>query len=125
MIRYLKIGLIIAVMVVVGIFADFMATRNIGDIEQFYRVKTILSTINATLLISLLVTYVSMYKKLNSEFTIGLIVFSLILLLYALTSNPLLQWLFGFRAVGLGPFAMLPDLFATLALAVLFYLTMK
>ncbi len=150
--KYVKIWIIFAILLVVAVFADFLATQNvpspptsmfeprrlpfdrinidkyssiIGDIEIFYKVKTILSSINATLLVFLLVTYVDIYKKLRSEFTIGLIVFSLTLLLYALTSNPLLQWLFGYRAFGLGPFAMLPDLFTSLALAVLLYLTLK
>ena len=150
--KYVKIWIIFAVLLVVVVFADYLATQNspvpeisifeprqlppdqfnfdkyysyMGDIELFYKVKTILSTINATLLVFLLATYVDMYKKLRSEFTIGLILFSLILLLYALSSNPLLQWIFGFRAFGLGPFAMLPDLFTTLALVVLLYLTMK
>jgi len=66
-----------------------------------------------------------MYRKLKSKFTIGLILFSLTLLLYALTSNPLLQWIFGYQAFGLGPFAMLPEMFTTLAVAVLLYLTLK
>ena len=96
-----------------------------GDIELFYKVKTILSTINATLVVFLLATYVDIYKKLRSEFTIGLIIFSLTLFFYALSSNPLLQGLFGYRAFGLGPFAMLPDMFTTLALGVLMYLTLK
>lgn len=96
-----------------------------GDIEFFYTVKTVLSTINATLLVFLLVTYVDIYKNLKSEFTVGLIIFSMILLLYALVSNPLMQSIFGFRGIGLGPFAMLPDLFTCLALAVLLYLTLK
>ena len=150
--KYVKIWIIFAVLLVVSIFADYLATQNapfpstsifeprpvppgqfnfdtyysyIGDIELFYKVKTILSTINATLLVFLLATYLDMYRKIRSEFTIGLILFSLILLLYAFSSNPLLQWIFGFRAFGLGPFAMLPDLFTTLALVVLLYLTMK
>jgi hypothetical protein len=96
-----------------------------GDIELFYTVKTVISTINATLLIFLLITYIDIYTKTQSEFTIGLIIFSMVLLFYALTSNPLLQWTFGFRAFGLGPFAMLPDLFTCIALAVLLYLTIK
>jgi hypothetical protein len=149
--KYVKIWIIFAILLVVTVFADYLAAQNtpfsgvsifeprplpdrididqyysyMGDIELFYKVKTILSTINATLLVFLLATYVDMYRKLKSEFTIGLILFSLILFLYALSSNPLLQWLFGYRAFGLGPFAMLPDLFTTLALAVLLYLTMK
>jgi hypothetical protein len=49
----------------------------------------------------------------------------MILLLYALVSNPLMQKIFGFQGIDLEPFAMLPDLFTFLALAVLLYLTMK
>jgi len=150
--KYVKISIIFAILLVVAVLSDFLATQNapapptsifeprqlpfdridfdreffyMGDIELFYKVKTVLSSINATLLVFLLATYIDIYKKLQSEFTIGLIIFSLILLLYALSSNPLLQLLFGFQAFGLGPFAMLPDLFTTLALAVLLYLTMK
>jgi hypothetical protein len=62
---------------------------------------------------------------MRSEFTIGLILFSLILLFYAISSNPIMQSLFGFRAFGLGPFAMIPDLFTSIALTILLYLTMK
>ncbi len=152
--KYLKISMMFAILAVVAIVADFLVTQNaasqatsifephpipsdrfnyefgkyyslMGDIELFYKVKTMLSTINATLLVLLLATYIDLYKKLKSEFTLGLILFSLILLLYAISSNPLLQSFFGYWAFGLGPFAMLPDLFATFALAVLLYLTMK
>ena len=152
--KYLKLSLFFTFLAVVALFADFVATQNdassqrslfgprqipygqftsdpeqyysaIGDLELFYKVKTMLSTINATLLVLLLATYVDLYRKLKSEFTLGLILFSLILLLYAVSSNPLLQRFFGFWAIGLGPFAMLPDLFTTFALVVLLYLTMK
>jgi hypothetical protein len=151
--KFLKIGIICGVLVVVAVLADYLANQNtaftgisvfeprplpfdrinintyyysyIGDMELYYKVKTVLSSINATLLVVLLATYFDIYIKLKSEFTFGLIVFSLILLLYALSSNPLFQWLFGYQAFGLGPFAMLPDMFTSLALVVLLYLTMK
>ncbi len=107
----------------------FMAPRpnfqHRGDIELYYTIKTVISSINATLLVILLFTYVDIYRKTKSEFTIGLSIFSIILLLYALSSNPLVHYAFGFRAFGLGPFAMLPDLFTCGALAVLLYLTYK
>jgi magnesium-transporting ATPase (P-type) len=96
-----------------------------GDIEFFYMAETIVSTINVTLLIFLLLTYISIYRKTQSEFTIGLIIFSIIFLLNALTSNPLVIWAFGFRPFGLGPFALLPDLFTCAALALLLYLSIK
>jgi len=96
-----------------------------GDIQLYYTVKAVLTTINAALLVFLFSTYLGMYRKIKSDFTIGLMVFSTVLLLYALSSNPLLQWGFGFRAFGLGPFAMLPDLFTCVALTVLLYLTFR
>jgi len=96
-----------------------------GDIEFFYTAKTVISTINVTLLIFLLLTYISIYIKTRSEFTIGLVIFSMIFLLNALASNPLMIWTFGFRPFGLGPFALLPDLFTLGALVVLLYLSAK
>ncbi len=96
-----------------------------GDIELYYLVRTMLTTINVALLIFLFATYLGIYRKIKSDFTIGLMVFSMVLLLYALSSNPLVQYVFGFRAFGLGPFAMLPDLFTSVALAVLLYLTFR
>lgn len=140
--KYAKIGLMLAVLVAVALLSAFWTTtympatspfeprppfhdRIRGDIELFYTIKTVVSTINATLLIFLLIMYIGIYKKTQSEFTIGLIIFSMILLLYALSSNPLVHRTFGFYAFGLGPFAMLPDLFTCVALAVLLYLTVK
>jgi hypothetical protein len=97
----------------------------LGDIEFFYTVETVFSTINVTLSIFLLFTYIDIYRKTRSEFTIGLIIFSMVFLLNALASNPLVTWIFGFRAFGLGPFALLPDLFRFAALTVLLYLSLK
>ena len=96
-----------------------------GDIELFYTGKTVVSTVNVALVIILLLTYVEIYWKTRSEFTVGLIIFSIILLFYTVTSNPIMQWVFGFRAFGLGPFAMLPDLFACIALSILLYLSTR
>lgn len=150
--KYVKIGTFIAILVVVAVVSDYLATQNApspppsifeprplpfeepnddeqnffpGDIELYYKLQTSLSSINATLLVILLVTYVKMFTMIKSEFTLGLILFSLTLLFYTLTSNPILQRIFGFQAFGLGPFAMLPNMFTTIALAVLFYLTTK
>jgi hypothetical protein len=142
----MRIWLILATLIVVAILAALWATstfwfprfpwepweiherppENIpGDIEFFYTAKTVVSTINVTLLIFLLLIYISIYKKTRSEFTIGLVIFSMVLLLNALASNPLVIWAFGFQPFGLGPFALLPDLFTCVALAVLLYLSVK
>jgi len=95
------------------------------DIELFYTIKTVVSTVNIVLAAILLFTYIKIYSETRSEFTVRLIIFSTLLLLYTLTSNPVLHWIFGFRAFGLGPFAMLPDLFACIALSLLLYLSIK
>jgi len=138
----MKIWFMLATLVAVVVLAAFWATTRIpatppfdprwprgdrirGDIELFYTIKTVVSTVNVTLLIFLLITYMEIYMKTKSEFTIGLMIFSMVMLLYALTTNPLVHWIFGFRAEGLGPFAMLPDVFTCVALAVLLYLTFK
>jgi hypothetical protein len=96
-----------------------------GDFEFFYIAQTVLSTVNVALLAFLLTTYIDIYRKTRSQFTIGLIIFSLVFLLKTLTANPLFMWVFGFRAFGLGPFALLPDLFELAALTVLLYLSAK
>lgn len=96
-----------------------------GDVEFFYIAKTVVSTVNIALLIFLLIVYADIYRKTKSEFTVGLIIFSVILFLYALTSNPMMMWAFGFRPFGLGPFALLPDLFTFAALVVLLYLSIR
>ncbi|TRO47064.1 hypothetical protein E2P60_03965 [Candidatus Bathyarchaeota archaeon] len=96
-----------------------------GDFEFFYVAQTVLSTVNVALLIFLLTTYIDIYRKTRSHFTLGLIIFSLAFLFRTLTANPLFMWVFGFRAFGLGPFALLPDTFELVALSVLLYLSAK
>ena len=133
-------GLILITLIVVGVLATLWATstlwvsfgprrrpppENVLDIELFYTAETIISTINAALSIILLLLFISIYQKTRSEFTIGLMIFSTVLLLHALVSIPLIQHGFGFYQVGLGPFAMLPDLFTLAALSVLLYISVR
>lgn len=143
--KNVRTWLIVATLIVVAILAAFLAMSTFlfppswepwehrlppphqipEDIEFFYTLETVVSTVNVTLSIFLLLIYASIYLKTKSEFTIGLIIFSMVLLLNALVSNPFVIWVFGFREFGLGPFALLPDLFTFGALAVLLYLSAK
>jgi len=140
--RNVKIWLIMGTLIVVALLTTFWALISFhlplpgqqrpfpsqgvpGDIELYYTIRMVISTINVTLLFVLFITYISIYLRTKSEFTIGLMIFTIILLLNAITSNPLITQIFGFRAFGLGPFAMLPDLFTFVALIVLLYLTFK
>ena len=96
-----------------------------GDFELYYMFRTILSTVNIVLIIMLIFNYVSIYQKTHSEFTFGLLLFAIMLLIKDITLNPVIIGLGGFGIYGLGPFAFLPDLFEMSALLVLFYLSVK
>ncbi|MFX1482350.1 MAG: hypothetical protein ACFFCP_04090 [Promethearchaeota archaeon] len=88
-------------------------------------VKTIVSFINIVLIVTLLVLYYRIYSDIQSRFTMGLLLLILVLLMYAVTSNPLVHILFGYYPFGLGPFTVIPDLFTTFALLVLLYLSLE
>jgi hypothetical protein len=138
----MRIWLFLAILTVVALLATLWATSRIwlppflfehrgpfpqipADIEFFYTADTVVSSVNVTLSVFLLITYIGIYRKTRSEFTIGLIIFSLVFLLNALASNPFVIWAFGYRPLGLGPFALLPDLFTFVALVILLYLSLK
>ncbi|MCW4051477.1 MAG: hypothetical protein NWE89_17285 [Candidatus Bathyarchaeota archaeon] len=97
--------------------------REPGDLEIYYSMKAVLSSVNAFLLSIILLIYIRVYNDTGLNFSLGLVIFSVALLLYAITSNPLLVRVAGFMGQGLGPFAMLPDLFTCIASFTLLYLS--
>jgi len=131
--------MIVIAIVIIAVITGLWATRSFGvqgprpapprfiryDFQFFYTLETIISVVNTTLSIILLLMYINIYRKTQSQFTIGLIIFSVVLLLQAFVSLPLLHRAFGFYEFGLGPFVLLPDLFTCVALAVLLYLTFE
>jgi hypothetical protein len=142
--KRMQIGLVIAVLIAIALLAWFWALTHLpgppphlteskptpsrpvpGDMELFYTLDTVFSTLDATLLVALLALYLNTYVRRKVQFTLWLAIFCTVLLLDALTSNPIIQWAFGFSASGLGPFAMLPDVFTFVALVILLYLTLK
>jgi hypothetical protein len=80
--------------------------------------------INTGLSAILLVVYAQIYVSTHAQFTIGLVILSAVLLLYAISSNPLLQAL-SFRVYGFGLVEASPELFTTVAAVVLLYLSVK
>ena len=139
----LKIGLILTTIVAVTLLAAFWATATLdqppfqirhlpppgnfiqGDFEYFYIAFTIISTVNITLLAIVLLTYINIYNKTHSPFTIGLIIFAFAFLIKDILSHPFVIGLFRFGAYGLGPFAFLPGIFEVAALSALLYLSLK
>lgn len=148
--RNLKIfvifGLLLLMVAVTGLIVSFITTTvqqpsfpfgrpqevTIADARLYIIVRTIITTINIALLLVLVTTYSSIYLKTRSEFTIGLIIFTLIFLLKDIVSSPLLLLGgFGLGMIALGEgvigvwFVILSDLFELVALSVLLYLSIK
>lgn len=91
-------------------------------IESVVQVKLFVTTLNVVLLLVLLWNYFSIYRGLPNRFTLSLLVVTFALLLYAVSSNPLITLGMGFQhGAMLGPFTFLPDLFAMVAITVLVY----
>ncbi len=98
---------------------------NPADIELYYLARTVVSTLNIGLLIILIVSYVSIYYKTKSEFTVGLLLFAVFFLIKDVSWHPFVVRMAGFNVFGLGPFAFLPDLFELIALSLLVYLSIE
>lgn len=129
-----RLVLIIGLVSLVSLMITFLFLQVVGSpgmprsryFESFFMMKIFISTLNVFLIIFLILNYFSIYKDMPNRFTLSLIIFSIALLLYALSSNPFLPLLFGFRhGVSLGPFAFIPDMFATAAVTILLYQSYK
>ena len=139
-----RLGYVVAALTALALFSWFWASTHLpsppphflaqlrippagpvpGDIAVFYVLQTVFSTLDVAVLVFLLTYYVMIYVRRKVEFTLWLAIFCSVLLLDALTSNPILQLGFGFIPFGLGPFAMLPAVFTFVALMMLLYLTL-
>jgi hypothetical protein len=96
-----------------------------GDFEIFYLTYAIISTINIVLLVILVLNFINIYKKTQSPFTSGLVIFAGAFLIKDVTANPIVMGIFMFQPAGLGPFVFLPSIFELMALSALVYLTIK
>jgi hypothetical protein len=93
-----------------------------ATIATLLQLKLFFTTVNLLLLLVLSGTYVRLYRDLPNKYSLSLVLLSLALLLYAFTSNPVVQVVFGFRPrPDIGVFGFLPDAFVGLAIVVLLY----
>jgi hypothetical protein len=140
--RNLTIAIILVTLVVVTLAAASWAVSGLNqpfnpmrpvqplqpnptDFELFYIGKAVVSSINITLLVFLVFLNIDIFRKTRSKFTFGLLIFSTAFLFKDLTSSPVVIGLFGYRLAGLGPFALLPDLFEFIVLSTLLYLSLE
>ena len=90
--------------------------------ENVIIAKVFFTSINIILLSALSINYYRIYSEMSTKMARSLTVFSLALLMYAITSSPLFQAFFGIRGgPGLGIFAYIPDLFVTIASGIILY----
>ena len=87
--------------------------------------KTVISFINVALIFLMLGIYTNLYRKIKTNFTAGLLLLIIVLLMHALTSNPLLFLRFQGAFISPGFGFIIPDIFTTIALTVLFYLSLE
>lgn len=114
----------LAGVIAVAITAFFPAPPR--DVPQrlvvFIQMQLFVTTFNFVLLLALLRSYTSLYRGLPNKYTRSLILLCCSLLLYALTANPVVHKLLGFRVPpGTSPFDFLPHVFVGAAIVVLFY----
>ncbi len=124
-------GTALALMFAVAIFliADaIMPFREMGHrpgaaegnevMPYIFTAHTFILTVMLLLSLYLLFTYLKDYLQLKSRFTLGILSAVFSFMLFALTANPLLMVFFGVYG-DRGPFQLIPYLFATIALAIL------
>jgi hypothetical protein len=89
-------------------------------------IKALITLGNLILLLCLLFIYAKNYGQIKSQFAMGLIAFIVLLIMQALTSNPFVPAMWGFRHMPImGLFAIVPDVFEFVALSVLLYISLK
>lgn len=125
-----KTALVIGIATFLGLLSTAIFSNVLrdpeGPIPEFIQIvihiELFITTFNLVLLLALTWAYMSLYRDLPNKYSMSLVILSLMLLLYALTSNPFIHFLFGFPPSGeLGPFSFISDVFVGLAIIVLFY----
>ena len=138
-----RIGLILTVLAIMvmassGLVMSVSASgmgRGGGHCEDLYAgswtfdwdftAGTVLSIINMALTAVLLTAYIGNYRRTGAQFNSLLILVALTLLCYSIVANPLVSAVLGYEGSGLGPFFILPDLFALAAVSALLYLSLR
>lgn len=81
--------------------------------------KVMFTSINIVLLLGLTANYLKIYRDMKTPISRSLAMFSSALMLYAVSSNPLIHVLMGFDIISVGLFTFLPDIFVTLAATII------
>jgi len=93
--------------------------------EPLLQFHVLVTTIEIVLLVALVVVYVKVYADTRANFSLGLVVVLLALLLNTLFSYPLLLGLMGPVSVRPGDFLLFADIFMIVAYTVFLYLSLE
>ncbi|VVC02435.1 Uncharacterised protein [Candidatus Burarchaeum australiense] len=92
--------------------------------QNWFLISGALASAVFALSLYLIYIYLKDYFELKSKFTLGVLFAVVAFMLFALTSNPALLGAFGIER-GMGPFSLLPMLFAVISLAILAWISSK
>lgn len=96
--------------------------QNFARFSEIYTLVTVVICMNIMLLLGLLYSYIKSFKETYSNFIMGLILFLSVLFIQSFLSLPIIQHFIGQTISDLGVVNVLPNLFETIALIILFYL---
>ncbi|HPM85714.1 MAG: hypothetical protein PHY04_00790 [Candidatus ainarchaeum sp.] len=91
--------------------------------QSFLVERIIINSIASFLILIIINSYISIYLKTKSNFSLGLLIMSISLLIQTLSANPLILSLFSFRLVGLGLLSLVSSATTLIAVLALLYLS--
>lgn len=94
-------------------------------VETVIIIKIFFTSLNIVLLTGLFVNYIKIHQEIPTSTSRSFLIFSASLLLYALSSSPLVRVLLGFDTITVGLFTYLPDMFTSAATITILYESYK
>ncbi|PIT85036.1 hypothetical protein COU37_00765 [Candidatus Micrarchaeota archaeon CG10_big_fil_rev_8_21_14_0_10_45_29] len=115
----------IALPVIVNYFFPFKGMPMSLEFEIYEYLRAGMTLLILGFSTFLIFTYLRDYFELKCKFTLGLLLALISFMLFAITSNPILHTAMGFNGPISGILSILPLFFATLALAILAWVSSK
>lgn len=123
------VGLVIGAGVIFGgLTTLLLGTQVLAPTETLEHVALIeifFSTFNVIVLTALTVNYLTLYRDIPTSTSRSLTIFSAALLLYAVSSSPVVHVLMGLKLITIGPLTYIPEVFVAAAALVLLYESYK
>lgn len=104
---------------------DTAVQRLVQAFGDIYTLGTSIICMNIFLLLGLLGIYLDTFRKTKSSFIFGLLLFIGVLFIQSILSLPILQAALGYTAMNVSLLGILPNMFETIALVILLYLSME